>query len=173
MLTVSLNSKGCILYASDCLFQLLGYPGESVIRRRLTDFISSEREISGNMLIEYIFIRKSGEKLSVITNRTPVIFNERLIGFLITAIDPVDVWINAQTSDIQLLLTNLTVRMEKDCDILIECPNSYWFGLIAAMSHHFRCVENLELSVPATGDFQVIPCQEQLSHIPVPISQPN
>lgn len=172
-LKFSLTSEGYIIYASDCLFQLLGYPGKSVVQRPLTDFISSERKIAGTSLTEYTFVRKSGEKQSVIVNKTPVISNDVTLGFLINAVDPVDVWINSQDDDIQVLLKNLTVRMEKDCDVLIECPNAYWFGLIASMKHHFKCVRTLELSVPTTGDFQIIMLQGQTHHTPEPIPQSN
>ena len=172
-LKFSLDCEGRIIYASDCLFQLLGYPGKSVVQRLLTDFISLEREITDTSLTEYTFVRKSGEKQSVIVNKTPVISNGATLGFLINAIEPVDIWINSQDDDIQLLLKNLTVRMEKDCDVLIECPNAYWFGLIAAMKHHFKCVRTLELSVPTTGDFQIIMLKGQKHHTPEPIPQPN
>lgn len=169
----SLDRDGKLIYASDSFNSLLGYTANEIIGTDIRNLTLNGFQQSGdqtaNATFVCIFIKKSGERESVLVNKMPVIADGATVGVFVSTVleaedSQVTGWIKSQSSDIQLLLKNLVVKITDDRDIVVECPNAHWFKLINAMRHHFRHVSLLELSVPQTGDFQVIKFQEPIPH---------
>ena len=187
----SIDKNGYIVCVSNGWLNLLGYTRDEVVGRQSIDFLTDKsKEIAKSALrefyqkgkitgIQYTFLKKSGEEIQVLLNARSITTDSGEFVRSTAILSPINLdtndqlirsWIGCQSHDVKVLLQNLVIKVNNE-GVIIECPNVHWFDLIGSFKNKFVNARFLELSVPQTGDFQIIEIPEQTPHTPEPILQ--